>query len=105
MNYSLKTYLITMSAIFVVSCLLAAELSAAPPVAKTSNAQRSPASVMSAAPIMGGGTKEIGEEMKVTGQSRSLQMGMLLQKDKDKLTFGTPRTNYKDKISNKTTNF
>ena len=48
---------------------------------------------------------EIGNELKVTGQSRSFSMGLLFQKEKDKLTFGKPRMNYKDKILSKETNF
>jgi hypothetical protein len=65
---------------------------------------RSPASVMGAS-NSGGNSKDISEELKIMGQSRNLSMGLLFQKDKDKLTFGTPRTNYEDKVSDKKANF
>jgi hypothetical protein len=65
---------------------------------------RSPASVMGAS-SSGGNSKDISEELKIMGQSRNLSMGLLFQKDKDKLTFGTPRTNYEDKVSDKKANF
>jgi hypothetical protein len=70
----------------------------------TSGAARSPASVMGAG-SGNGNSKDISEELKIMGQSRNLSMGLLFQKDKDKLTFGTPRTNYEDKVSDKKANF
>jgi len=48
---------------------------------------------------------EIDAALNVTGQTRNLSMGLLFQKDKDKLSFGTPRTNYKDKVASKLTNY
>lgn len=52
-----------------------------------------------------GGTHEIGEAMRVTGQSRSLSMGLLFSKDGDQIEFGSPRMHYKDKISSAGANY
>lgn len=68
---------------------------------------------MSTAPTMGGGgmmrgpsgAHEIGEAMRVTGQSRNLSMGLLFSKDNDKIEFGNPRMHYKDKISSRQANY
>jgi hypothetical protein len=68
---------------------------------------------MSSAPTLGGGgmmrgpssAHEIGEAMRVTGQSRNLSMGLLFSKDNDKIEFGNPRMHYKDKISSKQANY
>jgi hypothetical protein len=70
--------------------------------AAMNGAKRAPAS---AAGTSSGSSKDISEELKIMGQSRNLSMGLLFQKDKDKLTFGTPRTNYEDKVSDKKANF
>ncbi|MDR3607066.1 MAG: hypothetical protein P4M08_06775 [Oligoflexia bacterium] len=77
---------------------------------KARAASRAPASVLGASignprANRSGGSKDISEELKIMGQSRNLSMGLLFQKDKDKLSFGTPRTNYKDKVSEKKVNF
>jgi hypothetical protein len=69
---------------------------AARPAARS--VQRSPAGIPSL--TAGSHSHDIEQEMKITGQARNLSMGLLFQKDKDKLSFGTARTNYKDKISN-----
>ncbi|MBS1960066.1 MAG: hypothetical protein JST80_11370 [Bdellovibrionales bacterium] len=55
--------------------------------------------------VHGGGTHEIGEALRVTGQSRNLSMGLLFSKDNDKIEFGNPRMHYKDKISSKQANY
>jgi hypothetical protein len=52
-----------------------------------------------------GGTHEIGEAMRVTGQSRNLSMGLLFSKDGDKIEFGSPRMHYKDKITSSSANY
>lgn len=49
--------------------------------------------------------REISEAIDITGQSRNLSMGLMFQRDKDKLSFGSPRTNYKDKITSQQTNY
>jgi hypothetical protein len=72
--------------------------------AAMSGAGRSPASVVGAG-SGSGNSKDISEELKIMGQSRNLSMGLLFKNDKDKLTFGTPRTNYEDKVSDKKANF
>jgi hypothetical protein len=41
----------------------------------------------------------------ITGQSRNLSMGLMFQRDKDTVSFGSPRTNYKDKITTSQTNY
>jgi hypothetical protein len=78
------------------------------PIAQRS-ANRSPAGLMAQNPRASaagvGATHDIEQELKITGQSRNLSMGLLFQKDKDKLSFGTARTNYKDKIVEKSSNF
>lgn len=51
------------------------------------------------------GSHEIGEAMRVTGQSRNLSMGLLFSKDNDKIEFGNPRMHYKDKMSSKQANY
>jgi hypothetical protein len=78
-----------------------------PPTANTQAAAlRAAAMTRAPAAVAGtGGSRDISEELKIMGQSRNLSMGLLFQKDKDKLTFGTPRTNYQDKISDKNANF
>jgi hypothetical protein len=81
----------------------AAPSAAALQAVATGAGARSPASVMGASG--NGSSKDISEELKIMGQSRNLSMGLLFQKDKDKLTFGTPRTNYEDKVSDKKANF
>lgn len=69
---------------------------------------------MSSGPVMGGGggiargpgsSHEIGEAMRVTGQSRNLSMGLLFSKDNDKIEFGNPRMHYKDKITSQQANY
>jgi hypothetical protein len=77
----------------------AAPSPAALQAAAMSTAARAPASASA------NSSKDISEELKIMGQSRNLSMGLLFQKDKDKLTFGTPRTNYEDKVSDKKANF
>jgi hypothetical protein len=46
-----------------------------------------------------------GDAIDITGQSRNLSMGLLFQRDKDNVTFGSPRTNYRDKITSGQTNY
>jgi hypothetical protein len=60
--------------------------------------QRAPAGIPSM--TTASHSHDIEQELKITGQARNLSMGLLFQKDKDKLSFGTARTNYRDKISN-----
>jgi hypothetical protein len=45
------------------------------------------------------------EGIDITGQSRNLSMGLMFQRDKDTVSFGSPRTNYKDKITTSQTNY
>ncbi|MBC7397553.1 MAG: hypothetical protein H7333_08925 [Bdellovibrionales bacterium] len=49
--------------------------------------------------------REISEAIDITGQSRNLSMGLMFQRDHDKVSFGSPRTNYKDKITSSQTNY
>jgi hypothetical protein len=93
------------SAFLIISLGLAQTCFAANPVAQQSTvvATRAPATSAPRAAIPQ--SKDMSEELKIMGQSRNLSMGLLFQKDKDKLSFGTPRTNYKDKISDSKSNF
>ena len=69
-----------------------------PPPAPVATAPgRSPASVP--------GSKEFGQALDVRGQSRNLSMGLMFHKEKDEVSFATPRTNYRDKVTVKQSNF
>lgn len=69
---------------------------------------RSVTAPSSSAAYLGGRTPashDINEAIDITGQSRNLSMGLMFQRDKDKVSFGSPRTNYKDKITSQQTNY
>lgn len=66
---------------------------------------RSPAGLPGANLAGGGASKEGGQALDVHGQSRNLSMGLLFQKDKDGVTFATPRTKYSDKLDIKQSGF
>jgi hypothetical protein len=65
-------------------------------------ARRAPASATTAGVggrsgmLMSGG--EAQKPLKVQGQSRNLNMMLVLKSDKDKIQFAKPRVNYRDKV-------